>query len=125
MTFDYTKPAATALKLLTKFGRSVTLRKQTAGAYDPATSGATVTNTDYTGTGALFDFNERILGTQFENGTSVQMGDKYLLLASSGITVAPVPNDLLIFGSDTWTVLNVKIIAPAGTAVLYELHLRK
>jgi hypothetical protein len=125
MTFDYTKPAATALKLLTKFGRSVTLRKQTAGAYDPATSGATVTNTDYTGTGALFDFNERILGTQFENGTSVQMGDKYLLLASSGITVAPVPNDLLIFGSDTWTVLNVKTIAPAGTAVLYELHLRK
>lgn len=125
MTFDYSNPAATALRLLTKFGRSVTLRKQTAGAYNPATSSATITNTDYTGTGALFDFNERVLGTQFADGTTVEQGDKFLLLAPSGITVAPEPNDLLIFGSDTWNVMNVKTVAPAGTPVLYELHLRK
>lgn len=125
MTFDYTKSAATALRLLTKFGRSVTLRKQTPGAYDPATSSNTITNTDYTGQGALLDFNERQLGTNFAGGSTIQQGDKYLLLAPSGITVAPVTNDLLIFGSDTWTVLNVKTLAPAGTAVLHKLHLRK
>lgn len=125
MTFDYTKSAATALRLLTKFGRTVTLRKQTAGAYDPATSSSTVTTTDYTGTGALFDFNERLLGTQFADGQTYQVGDKKLLLAPAGITTDPAPGDLLIFGSDTWTVLNIKTLEPAGTPVLYELHLRK
>lgn len=125
MTFDYSKSAATALRLLTKFGRTVTLRKQTEGAYDPATSSATITTTDYTGHGALFDFNERQLGTTFAPGSTIQIGDKRLSLAPSGITVAPVPNDLLIFGSDTWSVINVKTLAPAGTVVMYELHLRK
>jgi hypothetical protein len=125
MTFNYTKAAATSLRLLTRFGRSVTLRKQTIGAYDPATSSNTVTTADYTGTGALFDFTERTLGQQFGDGLTVMLGDKKLLLAPDGITAAPVPGDLLIFGSDTYQVLRVKSVAPAGTVVLYELHLRK
>jgi hypothetical protein len=125
MTFDYAKPAATSLRLLIRFGRSVTLRKQAAGAYDPATSSSTITTTDYTGQGALFDFNEHTIGQQYGDGVTVLMGDKNLLLAPSGITAAPVPGDLLIFGSDTYQVMRVKAVAPAGTVVLYELHLRK
>lgn len=124
-TFDYTKSAATSLRLLTNFGRTAMLRKQVAGAYDPATGSATVTTTDYTGKGAIFDFEERRLGTQFAPGSTIIAGDKYLLLAPDGITVAPTAGDLLIFGSDTWNVVNKKSVEPAGTVVLYELHLRK
>lgn len=125
MSFNYANTAATSLKLLTRFGRTVTLRRQVAGAYDPATGSATVTTTDYTGKGAIFDFDERRLGTVFAPGSTIQMGDKYLLLAPDGITVAPAPGDFLIFGSDTWNIVNKKSVEPAGIVVLYELHLRK
>jgi hypothetical protein len=119
VSFDYAKSAATALRLLTKFGQPVTLRKQTAGAYDPATGTATITTSDTAGNAAILEFSD---GERYQAGTTIQEGDKKALLNAAAVT--PAPNDLLIAGSVTWTVLGVKTLAPAGTVVLYELHLR-
>lgn len=119
MTFAYAKSAATALRLLTKFGQAVTLRKQTAGAYDPATGTAAITTSDTTGNAAVLEFSN---GERYQAGTTIQEGDKKALL--NAIAVTPAPNDLLIVGSATWTILSIKTLAPAGTVVLYELHLR-
>jgi len=41
----YAKMATTALSLLTKFGKSITLVRETGGTYDPVT-GATVAGSD-------------------------------------------------------------------------------
>jgi hypothetical protein len=125
VSFDYDKSAATALKLLQKFGRSVTHTRQVSGAYDPATGGSTVTSTNQTGTGCVLDFQLMNYGTTFEGQTVIQQGDKYALLATSGITNVPVPGDLFVAGGVTWSIMGVKTVSPAGTDVLHKLHLRK
>lgn len=122
MSFDYDKSAATALRLLQKFGQAVTLRKQTAGAYDPATGAATVTTSDYSATGVFLDYKLQNSGQALEN-SMVQVGDKKLLL-SPDVTSAPDVDDLII-GQGTWRIVNIKAVNPSGTPVLYELQLRK
>lgn len=122
MSFNYAGSAATALKLLQNFGQAVTLRKQTAGAYDPATGSATVTTADHAGTGVLLDYKLVNSGQMLEN-SMVQAGDKKLLLAPD-IAATPEPDDLVI-AQGTWRIVNVKAVNPAGTVVLYELQLRK
>ena len=122
MTFDHAASAATALRLLQQFGQAVTLRKQTAGAYDPAAGSATVSTADYAGTGALLDY-DLINSGQWLEQSMVEAGDKKLLLAPD-IGATPEADDLII-AQGTWRIVNVKIINPAGTVVLYKLQLRK
>ena len=115
---DYTKSAASALKMLTKFGQSVTRRSYTAGTYDPATGLVTPTTADTTRKGALFDFGE---GQTLERGTLIQSGDKRLLLDA---TATVLPQDHFIIGGTENVIVSIGEINPAGTVVLYDLHLR-
>lgn len=122
MTFNYSKSAATARKLLTKFGRTVTRRTYTAGAYDPATGTSTPTTADTSRIGALFDYNDKTSqGQQYVRGTLVIAGDKQLLLDAEGAAAA---TDHYIVGSAEYTVVSMAEINPAGTPVMYDLHLR-
>lgn len=123
MTF-YSEMAAVAHELLLEFGKTVVLRRVTPGVYDPATGAASVTTADQPAIGALFDYDPRDSGKGFTPETLIQAGDKQCLLSPSGVT-APEPGDFIVDGSDTWTVLNVKSVNPAGTPVLYELQLRR
>jgi hypothetical protein len=125
VTFNYSNIAATALRLLTKFGRTASLRKITHGTYDPDTSTSTSTPTDYAGKGALFDFKERQLGTNFANASMIEVGDKRALWMPTTTTGEPHPGDRFVNGSDVWTILNLKTLNPGGTVVLYEFHVRK
>ena len=116
MSFDYANTAATALRLLGRFGASATLKREVSGAYDPATGTAPVTETSLTTTACVFDYPQK-----YVDGTLILAGDKQAYLAS-----APVPKqgDKLTWQAVDYTVVNVKAIAPAGVAVLYEAQLR-
>jgi hypothetical protein len=118
MTFDYTSSNATATRLLTKFGRSVTHTIRTAGTYDPATGLVTVTETTQAAIAALFDY-----GTKDIDGTLIVMGDKRALIAT--LTTMPKPDDFLTVGSVVWTIKQVNELNPAGTYVMYEAQIRK
>lgn len=118
MTFDYAELAATALELLTEFGGDVVRRSYSAGVYDPATGLVTPTTADTTRQGALFDFGA---GQTLERGTLIQGGDKRMLLDASA-TVAP--QDHFIIGGVEYVIVSIGEINPAGTVVLYDLHLR-
>jgi len=115
---DYAKTAASALKSLTKYGQSVTRRSYTAGTYDPAAGLVTPTTTDTTRKGALFDFGA---GQTLERGTLIQGGDKRLLLDA---TATVSPQDHFIMGALEYVIVSIGEINPAGTVVLYDLHLR-
>lgn len=115
----YSNLATTAVSLLTKFGQNVTLRKTNAGAYDASAGSVASTPTDSTLKGALFDFP---LGTREFEGTLVEKNDKYLLLAANG--AIPSVDDAVIVGGVQFTIIAVKTLSPAGTTVLYTLHLR-
>lgn len=124
MTFNYAKSAATAQKLLANFGKDVTVRRQTAGAYDPATSSATITNVDVIAKGALFDYSRMQYGQNTAVGTLIQTGDKRLLLSPLNFTSDPVATDLIIADGFTWTIIDIKILRPAGVTVMYDIQIR-
>lgn len=116
MTFDYAATAATALRLLQRFGAAATLKRQSVGAYDPATGSNTVTSTSLTTTAAVFDYPQKYI-----DGTLIQLGDKQAYLAA---TQEPQQGDRVAWQSVDYTVVSYKAVAPAGVPVLYEAQLR-
>lgn len=121
MTDFYTNLAATALRLLTAKGGDVTLRQSSVGTYDPALGTSTVSTTDTVLKGALFDFSQ---GTTMVRGTLVQAQDKQLLLeARDGLV--PTTTDVVVINDVVYTIVSRGEINPAGTPVVYDLHVRK
>lgn len=118
MAFDYAKAAATALRLLTKFGRDVTLRNYTVGTYDPATGTNSVSTSDVTVKAAVLDYGA---GQMEQAGNLIQSGDKRCLVQAGTV---PALEDHVIVGSKDYSILSVGEVNPAGTPVIYNLHLR-
>ena len=118
--FDYAHSAATALRLLTKFGQDVTLRSVTIGAYDTATGANAITTSDTTVKAAILDFKSRFGIGQTEIDL-VQAGDKHCLMQAGTI---PNLQDVVVVGTKIYSVLSIGEVNPAGTPVMYSLHLR-
>jgi phospholipase/lecithinase/hemolysin len=117
MTFNFAKSAATALKLITKFGASGTLVKRAAGSNDPATGSNTITETSYTVKAVLLNYRANETNTQ---GSLVQAKDRKVIMQAT--TVTPDVSDTFTFNSVTYRVVEVKTLNPAGTNVLHELR---
>lgn len=115
----YGATAKEATALLKEFGQQLTLSARSAGAYNPAAGVATVSEVTQIGTGALFDYG----GLTQINGTAIEANDKRLYLSVSGI-LPPQVDDYVIASGKKYAIKNVKTIAPAGVAVLYDCLLR-
>ena len=111
--------ALTADELLAEFGQPITIRTNTPGNYDPDTGTTPIATSDTIGSGCVFDY-----GTQAIDGTLIVQGDKQLYLSPVGMS-EPGIDDLAIASGVTWRITQVKAIAPAGVAVLYDCNLRK
>ena len=118
MSIDYTSIAANALAALTEAGQNVTHRTYTAGTYNPALGSATPATADTTRKGALFDF---AAGKTHERGSLILVGDKRLLL---DVTASVSMRDKFVIGGTEYAIISVGEINPAGTPVLYDIHLR-
>lgn len=116
----YTDLQADAAGLLAEFGQQVMLRRQHAGSYDPATGTASTTTADYFGSAVLLDYS----GYELTNNASIQTGDKRVLLSAVDVP-QPMPCDLIYIDSVQWSVKASTSVAPAGTAVLYDVHVRQ
>ena len=119
----YSKMQATANRLLKGKGQEITLTRQAAGAYDPATGTAAVTTTTQTAYGAMFEYGDKNI-----DGTLIKEGDKQLLLSainSAGTAlVAPALNDTVTINTVVYTVVRIKPLSPAGTTVLFDCNIR-
>lgn len=119
----YDRAAATANRMLAKYGMEVTLHRVTTGAYDPATGSAPTTTADYIGTGAVFDYAQRDI-----DGSLIKSGDQKLLMSpfQTDGSAMPVPttSDKILIGSTVYSIQPSKTVAPAGTNVLFELTIR-
>lgn len=119
----YAKMQATANRLLKGKGQSITLSRQTAGAYNVATGTAAVTVTTQTAYGAMFEYGDKNI-----DGVLIQEGDKQLLLSalnSAGTAlVAPALNDTVTINTVVYTVVRIKPLSPAGTTVLFDCTIR-
>lgn len=119
---SYEQTAARASATLARKGRDVILRKIAEGTYDTDTGAVSApAPTDVTLKGVLFDFGA---GLTTVRGTLIEAGDKEMYLeAKAG--VVPSQRDQVLVGADTYKVLSMGEINPAGVAILYTLHLRK
>lgn len=122
MSAFYDRMAATALRLITQYGLTITLRTVTPGVYDPETGETSLeTITEQAGQGILIDYT----GLEFQANSLIKQGDKKLKLAAKGLTSAPSLLSKVIADGKTWSIVPpLKEVNPAGTPLLYELQVR-
>lgn len=116
MTFNYTSTAATATRLLKRFGAAATLKRTVPGAYDPVTGAATPTVTSLATTAVVLAFDQKYI-----DGTLILRGDQQVYFAPG---VVPRQGDVLTWQALDYQVIAVKPVSPAGTVVLFEGQLR-
>lgn len=115
----YQNMAATSLRLLTKYGTSISLPRVTGGSVDPIT-GATVAGTDasVTTTGLLKTYPDSLI-----DGTRILQGDKVLILSNEQ---EPLPSDTPTVDGENWTIIRIRTIKPDdSTPVIYMVQVRK
>ena len=117
MSFDYDRTASTALRLLTRFGQPMTLRRVTDGAYSAGAVTQTAADTKVVGiVDSYSDYESR--------NELIEANDRKVTLAAKGV-VLPTVADQLITLTATFKIIAVKALNPAGTAVIYELQVRQ
>lgn len=120
--FNYNATAATATRLLQRFGKAATLKRIVTGAYDPSTGTAPVTTTSLNTHAAVFAYDQKYI-----DGTLIKQGDQWCLLSPIH---APKQGDVLNAKSPLtgqyadFTIVAFKAHGPAGTAVLFEAQVR-
>lgn len=119
---------ALALKLINKYGNTVTIVQQLQGAYDPATSSNSVTTQSMTIKGLPEEYAEtiRFLGEKL-GSTGVIEGDKKVTIAgaSSNLKFVPAVGDKATVSGATYGIIGVAAVELNDVVPLYALHLRK
>jgi hypothetical protein len=110
---DYSGSRATATKLLTKFGKSITLNREVDGVFYPTTGGTETTSETATGVGVLLNFKNSEI-----DGTSVLSSDKKLIYSGE----EPLINDRYIDYRVTFT---DPLDPDESGAIIYTCGLRK
>ena len=119
MSDFYTGLRDTAANVIADKGRALTLHKRTPAAYAPSSGTASVTETDYSCTGAVLNFPATLI-----DGTLIQRGDRKIILSARGLTVEPDDGDTMTIGTKKVNIIAVKPVAPDGTVVIYILQVR-
>ena len=124
----FDRAIATADRLITKNGKSVTLRNYLhdltpeAEPWKPADRPGVI---DTTVLAAFFEYADKLV-----DGTLVRQGDQIALIPGNAYTptaTMPLPNAAMkvIDGSEEWSIVKAKTLKPNGQLVLHELQLRQ
>lgn len=84
---DYTRQRATALRLIEKSGKPVTMQRTAQGEYDPSTGGSVDTVTSINGYGVMLNFKNTEI-----DGSNILSGDRKMLYVGD----EPKVNDVYI-----------------------------
>ena len=118
MSDFYTGIAATASKLLTKYGKPITFSRTTAGTYDPITGATTAgTTATFTPPGIFQTIRADLI-----DGELIQKGDKMFVIDNS---FAPTLTDTVLIGSENWSIVNIREVEPAGLALVRFIQARR
>jgi hypothetical protein len=119
-TFDYLESRQDADELIAEFGAAASVRRVTSSGSDFA---PTLTLTDYPTFAAKVEFTWK----QMQGGNVLENDERWLVAAGPlnalGVTTI-LPGDALVVGGVVKTVLPVDTLAPAGTVVLFDCHIR-
>lgn len=114
----YADMAEVAADLLAEFGAAVTLRRVSGGTFSAVTGTASgESSSDITSTGVIKPFRADLI-----DGTRIQQGDKVLILDDSQV---PALTDKVLIGTAAWNILDIDTVSPAGTPLVYFVHIRQ
>lgn len=114
----YTSMAATASRLLAKFGMIITIKRTTGGSVNPVT-GAVVagTTTSYSPQGLV----QRYRDDQID-GTRILSSDRLVIVDN---TVEPLTTDKITLSSQDWSIVDVKESKPSTIGIVYFIQARR
>ena len=117
MSAFYDNMAATASRLIGKYGQAISIKRTTGGTIDPVT-GITTAGTASTlaTTGILQRYPDSLI-----DGTRILTSDRLAILAPE---VEPNLTDKLTFGSKDWAIVSIQFSNPAGTNLVYFVQVR-
>lgn len=119
MTFNYPNMAATATRLLTKFGQVGTVKRQTVTGGGPADqSGGVAAIASYGATFVILPISARNIGLGVGE-TNLRETDVEFYLSVS-VSVEPIAGDVLGATVGDFMVLSSTVIAPSGINVVYQ-----
>lgn len=125
MSAFYERMASTALRLIAQFGQPALLLDSQSGEYDPVTGEASPgLSTEQAASCILQDYTLNESGAANLAGSDIRASDKKILIAAKGLTEPTLSTKVVVDG-DTWSVVNIKEINPAGTPLVYELQGRR
>lgn len=112
MSYDYSKLAATASKLLTKYGKNIELKRVAGGSVDPVTGQVTAGMSSTLKTNGIF----RAYPDSVIDGTRILKSDREVIIDG---TVEPKITDKIVIGGEDWIIKNVVAQKPANSALVY------
>ncbi|WP_145929208.1 hypothetical protein [Chromobacterium vaccinii] len=113
--------AKIAADQIEKYGAPITLSHATgSGQFDPVSRRTSPVVAKYTGKGV-----SQKIGAGEVNGTSIQAGDRRLIVAAIVVPFVPSPNDSVVVDGAIWNVSHVATESAQGVAVTHELLIRK
>lgn len=120
-TFDYSRPLATANRMIERYGQLGAIRRAGAPSGDPfdPTPGADV---DHAARFVMIDFSAHEV-----DGTRIFATDKKALVSPGSLTIEPATTDHLVEADGTvWNIVPpVQTLRPAETTLLYTLQCRR
>jgi hypothetical protein len=119
MTQFDTSLRSTASKLLSKFGKLVTLTRRTE-SYAPSTGELTVISVTATIRAVVGTYSKFLYGT-----SSILVGDLKLTVAAADFTFDPAPNDTVLIDSVLYKVVRADPVYISEQPGLWELQVRK
>jgi hypothetical protein len=141
-TFNYAKSAATAQRLLKKFGRPnpkhpepIYLRRSIPGDGPPHNPGPSTWIT-FSVQAAILPASKGTIeafDNRLDGGTLIDEKLRYVLMspqmtrtsATGPAAIEPKSTDVLSFDGHDWTVLGCTPLNPAGTPVLYPMGVKR
>lgn len=114
MALNYAALAATAQRLITDNGQTVTVNRPARGAYDPA-AGFSGSVTTYSCEIVMLDEPKK------ESPDSTKQNEEQLALCYSA--TLPLISDTCTINGKEYRFLSVKTVQPATTVVYYEIRL--
>ena len=119
-TFDYSRPLATANRLIERFGQLGSIQRPgtpTGPKHNP-TPGAP---TSHPARFVIVDYSSREI-----DGTRIKATDKKALMSPGSLTIDPATTDRLVEAdASSWSIVGVETLRPATTTLLHTLQVRR
>lgn len=120
--------SATAIRLLNKYGNSVTVTQEVSGTYDPTTSTAAITTQTMTIKGLPEEYAEslRFLGAKLDTPNSITENDKKLTIQGTNLQFIPIVGDKVTITTEakTYGITGVGKVWVDDVCPIMVLHIR-